>query len=611
MTDTNGTCEYVLDPDDPETWRGKKDDVCYVDDFLNDNHVWRCPHDAVEDEDVCIFHLDVDKKNDKKAVDELLSHISESVEQNGQENINKKTQFIGAKFGEFDITANPMPSGSVAEINLQHATFTDRVDFAGCELNHRLHLEGAQFLRADSIDSTRNEDTGSASFFVPAVSFTDTNFRKEIRMEGITVEPGITFRDAEFQGQISLEDAEFNARVSFENAHFRKSVSFDRTTFDENVSFGRVNSDAGISFMSCQFCGRATFTNASLRNALFSSMGYREINEALLEHNLGDDTSAEFSKAPYFAGADLANAEFFDCSLVFANFSSTDLTEATLVATDLRRANLESALLNRATLFEADLRGARLSGTLLGDIRINDSTRLLGNPSRDGQEHAGLSSVVINSQYCVYDPRYEDDQFVTDHREYVEVEAKTGDIVETKINDLTDNDKAKSVYRQLTEVARDAAQPRLQSACFVRRQDLQKYGYKQDAKEADSWQERLIAGTRYSRAKVARGTLMYGESPWRVIGGSIGFIILVSLFYPLGEWLRPAGGEAITYGRIFGGEWSLLLESLYFSTLTFTTLGMGDYEPMGFGQVLATLNTALGAVLIALLVFVLGRRAAR
>ena len=79
----------------------------------------------------------------------------------------------------------------------------------------------------------------------------------------------------------------------------------------------------------------------------------------------------------------------------------------------------------------------------------------------------------------------------------------------------------------------------------------------------------------------------------------------------MSEWLQPAGGEPITYTRILEGEWSLLLESLYFSTLTFTILGMGDYEPMGVGQIIATVNTTFGAVLIALLLFVLGRRAAR
>lgn len=56
----------------------------------------------------------------------------------------------------------------------------------------------------------------------------------------------------------------------------------------------------------------------------------------------------------------------------------------------------------------------------------------------------------------------------------------------------------------------------------------------------------------------------------------------------------------------------MLWESLYYSTLTFTALGFGDFRPVGtLGQLLTVLETASGALLLALLVFVLGRRAAR
>jgi hypothetical protein len=52
-------------------------------------------------------------------------------------------------------------------------------------------------------------------------------------------------------------------------------------------------------------------------------------------------------------------------------------------------------------------------------------------------------------------------------------------------------------------------------------------------------------------------------------------------------------------------------QGVYYSTLTFTTLGFGDFRPLGIGQALTTVETALGTILIALLVFMLGRRAAR
>lgn len=165
----------------------------------------------------------------------------------------------------------------------------------------------------------------------------------------------------------------------------------------------------------------------------------------------------------------------------------------------------------------------------------------------------------------------------------------------------------------LEELASTAARTRLQSRCFVRRQDIQTNAYKialfeglpRDDENTQSpllsklasLEIRTIAGMRYARAKTARLTLLYGESPWRVIALSLGFMLAVALIYPLNEWLRPADGVPITYTQI-AQDPSLFLESLYFSTLTFTTLGMGGYEPLGWGQVIVTLNTTFGAILL-------------
>lgn len=55
---------------------------------------------------------------------------------------------------------------------------------------------------------------------------------------------------------------------------------------------------------------------------------------------------------------------------------------------------------------------------------------------------------------------------------------------------------------------------------------------------------------------------------------------------------------------------SVLGVSLYFSAVTFTTLGYGDIQPASqAAQALASIESLVGASLIAFLVFVLGRRA--
>ena len=552
MSDSNRTCEYVLDPDDPETWGGEQGDVCYVDEeILNEDRVWTCPHEAEGDSELCIFHLSVTEKDsdttNKKLVDMICDREGDDW-----------CRFIAAEFGEvslneYDISVNTEPDFS-------HANFRSSSNWSGVEFNQGVRFSGANFHKSFISHRTKYNDVSifnGAEFFSIA-DFRYSTFEQDSYFNSIDFKDNSSFSRSNFYANSNFKYSDFFGEAHFWDANFHADADFEQVDFYKNVYFQEVEFRNSVKFQNTNFSQKATFEESVCKNRI----SFEKSN---------------FSSTVIFEMSDFSKA----------SFNHADLTDSDFRNTILQKWEFESALLSRAILFGSDLRGAKLNGAVLGDVRIDEDTQFLGHPDDDRDYSPHTFSAIRSKPCCVYDPNYEE------------------------VNDEADVDKAKSVYRALEELAGKAARPRLQSQCFVRRQDLQKEGYKQDAKEAESWQERLIAGARYSRAKVARGTLLYGESPWRIIGGSIGFIFLVALLYPLGEWLRPVGGEAITYSRILGGEWGLLLESLYFSTLTFTTLGMGDYEPMGFGQVLATLNTALGAVLIALLVFVLGRRAAR
>jgi hypothetical protein len=80
----------------------------------------------------------------------------------------------------------------------------------------------------------------------------------------------------------------------------------------------------------------------------------------------------------------------------------------------------------------------------------------------------------------------------------------------------------------------------------------------------------------------------YGSKPHRIIYCSIFMILFFSLIYWLNSDLisiNTASGECFNFAN-----------SLYFSTITFTTLGYGDYSPQSWLKILAAIESFLGVI---------------
>jgi len=95
-------------------------------------------------------------------------------------------------------------------------------------------------------------------------------------------------------------------------------------------------------------------------------------------------------------------------------------------------------------------------------------------------------------------------------------------------------------------------------------------------------------------------TCAYGTSWQRVLGTWFAVILISTLIFWLGGGIVSRGdGEPI---RSF---W----RSLYFSIITFTTLGYGDYRPKRGGfRALASAEALIGAFMMALFVVVFARK---
>ncbi|MDG5775795.1 pentapeptide repeat-containing protein [Haloarculaceae archaeon H-GB1-1] len=258
-----------------------------------------------------------------------------------------------------------------------------------------------------------------------------------------------------------------------------------------------------------------------------------------------------------FAGADVKGTDFSEADLTLANMSDVSAINA-----DFEGANLEGAILTNADLRQATLTDARLHETILTDMHIGGGTTI--------------------GDVNVYDR-----------------ENAPPDIVEDQPLDA-----AAWVYRQLQTLYQSNGLAELAR---------QSYFMEKDTRRRLAWEKQRY--TSALKQELSRWVMRYGESPYRVLLTSLFVIVLFAVMFPLTGGIQEGrDGQDITYviqnPEVAPMWWvgRVLFKSLYFSVVTFATLGYGDIQPIGpWARFLAGIESLLGALLAALLVFVLAR----
>lgn len=276
---------------------------------------------------------------------------------------------------------------------------------------------------------------------------------------------------------------------------------------------------------------------------------------------------AELMGADWFAERSLIGADFTEAKVDGVDFSEADLTLATLtgvsgINADFRGANLEGAIFTNADLRRSNLEEARLNEAVFTNVHIGGKTKL--------------------GERSVYESEH----------------------VNPKLSDDHSLEAAAWAYRQLQRVYQNNGLP------YLARQS---YNREKDARRKLAWVERDY--TSAIKRELARWVALYGSSPYRVLLTSVVVILTAAVLYPLTGGVQEVFADrTITYSLENPGDaprwWigRVFFKSLYFSVVTFTTLGFGDIQPVGqLARLIAGVEALLGALLAALLVFVLAR----
>lgn len=246
---------------------------------------------------------------------------------------------------------------------------------------------------------------------------------------------------------------------------------------------------------------------------------------------------------------------------------------------DLRFVDLYRANLHGAHLFMADLQGASLMKANLCDANLHytnlNNANLLGTKLKG----ARIENVIWGKQ------------LLQERRAYEAVAERNPKLAQDYF------EQAEEICRNIRNVASNQGLVDMAGHFFYKEMTMKR-------KQQPLWSVRRWL------SKFVDVTCGYGERPRNVIlfSGSVIFISAIA-FYLFGiveqgafiSWDTPSGE----------GFWHDLFTCLYYSVVTFTTLGYGDIVPLGWSRFFAALEAFTGSFTLALFVVVFVKKMTR
>lgn len=267
-------------------------------------------------------------------------------------------------------------------------------------------------------------------------------------------------------------------------------------------------------------------------------------------------------------GVDLECRQLQGAQLVKANLENAHLFRANLDDAHLFSANLKNATLFKASLVNANLRSANISGANLLGANIK-GTRLEGSD-------LGRKSIVVNER------KGNEDAHRGNHIEALKHWHEAEEIYLALLNNFREagrNDEASEMFYRMMVVKR-----KVMPAVSVAR-----WG---------SWCMDVLCG--------------YGERPMRIISSCLVLILGAAfIFFFLG--IKDSGGQTVGVETGLGMHENIkaFANCVYFSVITMTTTGYGDFTPNEVTRSFAGAEAFIGSFLMAVFILVFSRKMMR
>ena len=405
----------------------------------------------------------------------------------------------------------------------------------------------------------------------------DINFREDFKIATLK---NADFFGATFRGKVNFIGIVFEGDTFFDCTIFFRDVHFNGSTFVKNAKFSYATFKEQAKFFAVRFKGDVKFDESNFQGGsnFFSVIFYAE---------------ADYSRSTFEGNTEFINITFKG-DVLFSRgvFESGPKFYITIIEPNKKELK---------TVFEglANFQGVVFKDAPIFDGAIFKSNVVFSRASFPTRSRLFLK--VTNGNKLLLDGSLLENIFLElDLGENVMISLNDVTLRNTKIKRkeifnriLQEQEKkfteAKEVYLLLKNNFHSIGRYEDESWAFKKEKDMERKSYCH-FKSLHKWLWSCFLN----------GVFGYGERPVRVIMSAISIILIFTFLFM---------SSGISNTDVGGFTSKKFLDCVYFSTVTFTTLGYGDFRPLeGCGRVFAGTEAFIGALMMALFVYTFARR---
>jgi len=585
-------------------------------------------------EHLCIFHENFHRKDPLSCLKKFYNLLEKG-----------ETDFEGFRLSNVDLTKRRFERS----VNFTYAVFEGTADFRWVTFEGEAAFSQAIFKGNADFRMTRFEKDVNfgETIFNGEADFRWSQFGDYAYFWSADMKKDAYFWMAKFERNANFGEITFSEECSFKDAVFEGDVNFEETKFLKNVVFTRLRCEGEANFDKCSFEGGAFFSNTTFKgSAIFNRCHF-------LQNGIFEQSSFCSVK---FVEAFFEKRGIFNESLIsFGNFKGSDLRYVRFDGVDLSNiifedAHLEDCYISRGHWYRKEKRKRKQFSSFFRFVRapiFRFVRGMFSSPVKIREELEMMYGKHICSHCNTVDLKQQEScegcnrRFVDEMDQEFSCPACGGEVdldllmdkycprckikfsdrnvwKYDKVNRLK---RVENVYRSIKQSLENEGDYEKAGEFYINEMYMKRVRYwkrfRKEKKEEEGTEpglstepgekeeERFYYFWRWLKNLVIWLVTGYGEKPLRTVLTALFVILLFAGFYGVMDAVDGKGDDT--------DEEMGFTEYIYFSVVTFTTLGYGDYSPkrVWYFQMVATVEAFLGAFTMALFVFVFTRKMAR